>query len=177
MKVLSSEWAYRGFYSVRLDLLECDDGQQQVFTNLILENDAVVLLAQDPQKRWILVREYRHPTGLYLLGCAGGTMEKGEDPIVAGQRELLEETGYFSDEFELLGASYPFPGICNQKIYFVLAKNCVDTGKKHLDPLEKMETELWEDEALRRELKTSENINGLVCSALWYYQERTASQA
>lgn len=170
MKIVSSEWVYRGFYSLKQDLLEKEDGQRHPFTSLILEKDAVVILAQDLQQRWILVREYRHPTGRHLLGCAGGTMEVGENPIQAAQRELLEETGYFSKELELLGANYPFPGICNQKIYFVLAKNCINTGKTNLDPLEKIETELWEDQALKKELKTSDEINGLLCTALWYMQ-------
>lgn len=168
MKVVLSQVVHEGFYTVRQDILEKGDGSTHSFTSLILKADAVVVLAQDKQQRWILVREYRHPTRRSLLGCAGGTMEANETPIEAGKRELLEETGYLSDEIELIGTNYPFPGICNQKIYFVLAKNAVNTGKQHLDPLEKIETELWEDAALRKELLASDQINGLICSALWY---------
>ncbi len=168
MKVISSTWVYQGFYSLRQDHLEKTDGTSHPYTSLILAHDAVVVLAQDKEKRWVLVREYRHPTGKHLLGCAGGTMEPGESPIEAGQRELFEETGYWSDDMELLGANYPFPGICNQKIYFLLAKNAVFRGEKNLDPLELMETELWEDAQLREEIKSSDTINGLLCAALWY---------
>lgn len=174
MRVVSSEWVYEGFYSLKQDVLQKEDGSTHPFTSLILKADATVTLAQDTEGRWVLIREYRHPTGKLLLGCPGGTMEAGESPIEAGRRELLEETGYLAEDIVLLGSNYPFPGICNQKIYFLLAKNAVDTGKKQLDPLEKIETEIWTDAALRKELISSEEINGLIFTALWYYDLRSA---
>ena len=42
----------------------------------------------------VLVREYRHGTAEIMLELPSGTIEPGEAPLAAAQRELLEETGY-----------------------------------------------------------------------------------
>jgi ADP-ribose pyrophosphatase len=51
----------------------------------------------------ILVRQYRHGPGCVCLGLPAGAVTHGELPLVAAQRELLEETGYIADEWQGLG--------------------------------------------------------------------------
>jgi ADP-ribose pyrophosphatase len=167
-KVQSSELAYHGFFDIQKDVLERADGLTHAYTSLILSTDAAAVLAQDREGLWILNREYRHPTGQFLLGCPGGRLEVGEDPLVGGARELFEETGYWSDEIVLLGSSYPFPGLCNQVIYYLYAKNAFKKGEQHLDPFEFIQVELKTDEELREEIRKGVNIDGILCTALWY---------
>lgn len=159
---------YGDFYAVQEDLLSCSDGKKSSYLSLCLKDDAAVILAQDEQGRYILNREYRHPTRKYLLGCPGGRLEPGEDPLVGGLRELTEETGYTSDQIQILGSCYPFPGLCNQRIYFLWAKNCRKIGNQHLDSLECIVTELKEEKELHEEIKSSRSIDGILCTALWY---------
>lgn len=170
VKIQSSEKTTREFFSLHEDLLERSDGLTHTYTSLILSADATVILAQDKNGYWILNREYRHPTGQHLLGCPGGRLEIGEDPIQGGQREFFEETGYWSDEIIRIGTSYPFPGLCNQKIYFLLAKNAFKKGDQQLDPFEFIETELKTDQELKEEIRNGVNIDGILCTALWYAQ-------
>ncbi len=122
-KIQSSHLLYSGFFDLKQDLLEKPDGTTHLFTSILLETSAVVILAQDREGRWILNREYRHPTEKELLGPPGGRLEKGEDPLKGAQRELLEETGYWSEEIAHIGSCHPFPGICDQKIHYFFAKN------------------------------------------------------
>ena len=140
---------YSGFFDLRQDLLKKADGLTHLYTSLILSTDAVVVLAETEDHLWILNREYRHPTGLTLLGPPGGRLEKGEDPIIGGQRELFEETGYWSDDIEILGCCHPFPGISDQKIYYIWAKNAVKKGEQMLEPFEFIQVELKPDDVLR----------------------------
>jgi len=169
-KVHSSKFLHKEFFSLREDLLERSDGLKHSYTSLILPCDATVILAQDQEGRWILNREYRHPTGEILLGCPGGRLEPGENPITGGQREFFEETGYWSDDIQIIGTSYPFPGLCNQKIYFLLAKNAFKKGEQQLDPFEFIEVELKTHEELQEEIQKGHLIDSILCAALWYYQ-------
>jgi len=176
-KIQSTKTIFSGFFDVRQDILQRADGITHSYTSLILSTDATSILAQDPEGRWILNREYRHPIGSYILGCPGGRLENGEDPLLGGQREFFEETGYWSDEIELIGVAYPFAGVCNQKIYFLYAKNAVKKGPQTLDPFEFIQTELLTDEELRKEIASSNSlIDGILCSALWYKEMRSGSR-
>lgn len=166
--VQSSQILFSGFFDVRQDLLQRADGLTHSYNALIVTVPAAVILAQDPSGRWILNREYRHPTGETLLGLPGGRLEKGEDPIAGGQRELYEETGYWAEEIQLLGSCYPFPGICDQKMFYLFAKNAVFRGGQKLDPFEFIEIELKSDAELKEAILGGSNIDGNLCTALWY---------
>lgn len=168
LKVHSSRLVYSGFFSLRQDILEREGGFTHSYTSVVLSTDAVAVLAQDQNGLWILNREYRHPTGKNLLGPPGGRLEPNEEPIVGGQRELFEETGYWSDEIVRLGCCHPFPGICDQKITYVWAKNCVKKREQKLEPFEFIEVELKTDEELRQAIKSGANVDGNLCTALWY---------
>ena len=175
-KVHSSKIIFQGFFDLRQDMVEGEDGALHSYSSLILGTDATVILAQDPDGRWILNREYRHPTGRILLGCPGGRLEPEEDPIQGGQREFYEETGYWSDQIVLLGCSHPFPGLCNQKVYYLWAKNAFLKGKQQLDPFELIQTELKTDAELKREILAGNDIDSALCTALYYKELYEAAQ-
>ena len=167
-KVKSSQILYSGFFDLKQDLLERENGRTHLYTSLTLATDAVAVIAQTVDGLYILNREYRHPIGRTLLGPPGGRLEKGEDPINGGQRELFEETGYWSDEITIVGCCYPFPGLCDQKIYYLFAQNASKKGEQNLDPFEFIQTELKTDQELRQELKNQIDVDGNLCTALWY---------
>lgn len=167
-KVLSSKIVYDDFLKIREDIIELKNGSTRPYSCLLLPENAAIILAQDTEGNYIINYEYRHPSRLFLLGCPGGLLEKGEDPIEGGRRELLEETGYAADEIYLTGCAYPFPGICEQKIYYLWAKNAVKKQDPHLDPLEIIETQLKTEKELRQAIRTQSNIDAILCTALWY---------
>ncbi|RTH28708.1 NUDIX hydrolase, partial [Thermus scotoductus] len=47
----------------------------------------------------LLIRQYRHPTGKFLLEIPAGKVDPGETPLEAAQRELLEEVGARAGRF------------------------------------------------------------------------------
>src|SRR4051812_32206079 len=59
--------------------------------------DAVSVVARPADRRLVLVRQFRAGSRAESLETPGGLLEPGEDPLVAGARELLEETGYAGD--------------------------------------------------------------------------------
>jgi len=177
-KVQTTTLVYSGFFELHQDLLEREDGVTHPFTKLILGTNAVVVLAQTKEGRFILNREYRHSPGVTLLGPPGGRLEKDEDPILGGQREFHEETGYWSDDILLIGSSYPFPGICDQKIFYLWAKNAYKRGDQKLDEFEFIETELKTEQEMRDEiLLNGSHIDGNLCTALWYKDQFCYNQS
>ncbi len=53
----------------------------------------------------------------------GGRSEEGEEPLVSAQRELLEETGYVSDDWTLWREQDPVAKI-EWTVYTYIARNC-----------------------------------------------------
>jgi ADP-ribose pyrophosphatase len=169
-KLLSSKILHDGFFQLKQDLLEHSSGEIHPYTTLVLPVDAASVLAKDEAGRWILNREYRYPTGKHLLGAPGGRIDPNENPIDGARREFFEETGYWADHLEPLGVSYPFPGICNQRIHFFYAPRAIKKGSQKLDLLESIETELKTEEELRKEILSGGHVDGILCTALWYFQ-------
>jgi ADP-ribose pyrophosphatase len=166
-KVESSRILYSGFFDVRQDLLHREGVGTTPYTSLLLSN-AVATIAQTREGLWVVNREYRHPTGEYLLSCPGGRLEKEEDPMIGAQRELYEETGYWSDEMVLIGCCYPAPGLCDQKIFYFHGRNAYKKGEQRLDPFEFIQTELMTEEQLHDEIRLKQNVDAALCTALWY---------
>lgn len=62
-----------------------------------------------------------------------------EDTLVAAKRELLEESGYTSNDWVLWKEYSPFSKI-SWTIYTYIARNCVKKQQPHLDSGERIET-------------------------------------
>lgn len=167
-KILSTNYLHRGFFDVKQDVLEKEEGLTHPFTTLVLACSATSIIAQDEQGNYIINREYRHATGNYLLSLPGGRLEKGEDPLIGAQRELFEETGYFSNDLIKMGCSFPFPSICDQQIYFFWARNAVKKGNQKLDPFEFIHTELKTEEELEKEILQSDLVDSILLAAFAY---------
>lgn len=96
----------------------------------------------------LLVRQYRNALDRFTLEIpAGGLTGPDEPTIEAAARELEEETGYASDDLELLISIYPTVAYSNEKIDIYLAKNLRKTSQ-HLDEDEFLNVEEWEIEDL-----------------------------
>jgi len=165
-KVLNSKSLFKGYFEVQQDTIQRSDGQEIPYSHCVLSADAAVVIGQTADGHFILNREYRHPTKQYILGCPGGMLQEGEDPLVGGLREFYEESGYWSDSIELIGISYALPAICGQKTYYLWAKNAYLKGKQSLDPFEYIQTELMPEAKLHQELLSGATLDGILLTAL-----------
>ena len=167
--VKDSTLLFSGHFDLRQDLIENKEGKTHPYTSLILNTDSVCILAKTKEEKFVCLREYRHPTGSTILGLPGGRLEEGEDPIEGGMRELLEETGYWSDEVHIMGHCFPFPGVVDQRIVYLFAQNAYLKRATDHEPFEFIEVELKGSEELFKEAATNCNVDGILCTALWYY--------
>jgi ADP-ribose pyrophosphatase len=81
----------------------------------------------------VLVDQYRQSVGRVRTEFPAGAVDDGEEPIAAIQRELLEETGYASDEWHLLGMAPVYPALQTNRIYSFLALNAHRVTHQQLD--------------------------------------------
>ena len=88
----------------------------------------------------IMICKQKQPGTEAFTGVFGGRIDAGETPLEAAKRELLEETGYTSDEFMLWDAVQLFTHF-EFGIYLYIAKNCRKIAEPKLDKGEKIEVE------------------------------------
>jgi ADP-ribose pyrophosphatase len=89
--------------------------------------------------KFLCFRQTKYAVAGVSLAPVGGYLEPGEEPLVAAQRELVEETGYVADDWQSLG-SYAVEGNrgCGQA-YFFLARHARPVQPIHADDLEEQE--------------------------------------
>jgi ADP-ribose pyrophosphatase len=94
---------------------------------------AVAVAALDAEGQVLLVRQYRHACGDWLLEVPAGRVEPGEDRLAAAMRELEEETGHRARHWEVLREFFAAPGFCSELLTLFLARDLVRVGSGALE--------------------------------------------
>ncbi len=129
------------------------DGSIKIFEK-IKRPDTVNVFPVTPEGKIILTQQ-EQPGREPFIGAAGGIIDSGEDPLSAAKRELLEETGYETEEFILWYAVQRQTKI-DWVIYTFIAKKLKKVSDLKLDSGEKISLlEVTFDEFIR--LTTQDN--------------------
>lgn len=109
--------------------------------------DWVQVVALTPEKQLLLVQQYRFGNRTFTHELPGGAIEPGETPLEAGERELLEETGY-KGKAVLIAKTPANPATQNNNTWAVLVEDAVKVADMHLDDneritIEKMDFDNW----------------------------------
>jgi ADP-ribose pyrophosphatase len=113
---------------VRRDSVRLPDGCVST-REYVTHPGAVAVLALLDNGNLIMERQYRYPAGREFFELPAGKIDKGEDILVTGQRELLEETGYTAREWEHLTTTWPCIGYANERIEYFLARGLTLEGR------------------------------------------------
>lgn len=120
-KTISSQQIWQGkFLTLREDKVTLPNGHETI--RYIIEHPgAVAIIPVTKSKEIVMVEQFRKPIERVLLELPAGKLEKGEDPLISAQRELLEETGCVAGKIEKLGSFYSGPGFTDEILYLYLA--------------------------------------------------------
>jgi 8-oxo-dGTP pyrophosphatase MutT (NUDIX family) len=141
------------------------DGRRGLYC-VVYPGDNATIVAVDDAGRVRLIGEFLYTLQSREWGLPTGAVERGEEPLAAAQRELLEETGLAANDWKLLGA-YPLtPGIARQTSYIFLARG-LSQGQPRPEGTERIiQRTLPLDEALqavaRGEIRTAIAVIGLM---------------
>ena len=147
--------------------------------------DYVVVVATDENDDYICVRQFRQGikqvTNEFVAGgierCDGKeygsdrTETSAENALEAAKRELREETGFTSDDLELLVSIKTTVAFCNEKIDIYVARN-LKPGEQDLDEDEFVEYQAYEiDELIRRIYACEIQDSKTICAILAYKEK------
>ena len=158
-EILSSDYLIRRpWMTARKDKVQLPDGRINPEYWVVEYPDWVNVIAITKDGQFVMERQYRHAVGMtcYELPC--GVMEKGETPLQAAQRELMEETGYGNGEWKEIMTITPNPSSMSNFTHCFVATGVEKTGSQHLDATEELEVYLLTREEVLELLKGNQLI-------------------
>ena len=111
------------------------DGSYATFERLKRPNTIEVIAVKGDK---IVLAHQSQPTKEDFYSPFGGRAEEGEDPLVTAKRELLEESGLSSNNWELYKVYQPLHKI-DWEVYVFIARDCHKIAEPKLDAGEQIE--------------------------------------
>ncbi len=146
-----------------------------------------VVVATDPEGRFVCVRQYRHGIDEITTEFPAGAIEfkeKSDVPYItydnivatedeafeAAKRELLEETGYTSDNWKHLMTIPANATLANSRVHIYSATDCKRVGEQELDETEFLYVKLLSEEELLKRINGGDFKQALHVLAYYLYK-------
>ena len=129
---VSSEELLRGsFLQAKRDVVRLPDGSH-ASREYVCHPGAVVVVAELPDGRYVLERQWRYPLERAFTEFPAGKLNPGEDPLLCAQRELREETGYQARHWAYAGPVHLAIAYSTEVIHLFFARG-LSAGERQLD--------------------------------------------
>lgn len=115
------------WYKVRVDQVITHQGKALTYNVTELHHPSVFVVAMNSDGHILLQKNYRYTIDQTIWELPAGHSD-GQAPLEAAARELQEEDGLQSDEWQLLGRMYQATGTSNMPIDVCLAQNVRSSG-------------------------------------------------
>jgi ADP-ribose pyrophosphatase len=120
-KIHRQKLLHRGrVFDFTLDTVTLENGETVDLETIRHPGAAAIVAMPDPSSL-LLLRQFRHAVGGYILEIPAGTVDGRETPETCARRELIEETGFAGRSWEKLGEITPVPGYSDERIHLFLA--------------------------------------------------------
>lgn len=114
-------------------------------------------------------RQYRHGLGKTCFEIPAGVIEKGETPLEAAKRELMEETGYGEGEWKEIMSVSGNSSTTNNISHCFVAKGVKKIGAQHLDSTEDLEVVLLDRSQVWDLMVNDQVKQALMAAPLWRF--------
>ena len=128
LQMINRKTVWEGNF-IRALLLEYRDAKGEVRGWEAVErvncNGIVVIIPVTGEGDLLLIRQFRPVLDSYVIEFPAGLNDKGETLVEAARRELIEETGYTSESFELIAEGPVSSGLSTEVLTVFLARDAV----------------------------------------------------
>ena len=131
--------------------------------------DWVNVVAVTTDDQLVLIRQYRHGVGGVHYELCAGCVDPGEEPLVAAQRELLEETGYGGGHWQPLLTLSANPGTHTNLDYSFLATGVGKLQAQDLEPTEEISVHIVSKAQALALLEAGQIVQSLHAASLLRY--------
>lgn len=118
--------------------MKIDSENHSATFSILQAPDWINVIALTPDNEIILVEQYRYGVEKPTLELPGGVCDSGESPFDSSKRELIEETGYSSNDWVNLGNVSSNPAMQTNYTHTYLARSCSKTSEQQLDGNERI---------------------------------------
>ena len=119
-RTVSTRTAFTGrLLRLRVDTVLLDSGRRA--TREIVEHPGAVAICAWDGQQLAMVRQWRQAAGSVMLEIPAGTLDPGELPHTAAERELAEECGLAAAEWEEGPTFFTAPGFSTEQLTLFLA--------------------------------------------------------
>ncbi len=120
----------------------------------------------------LLEKQYKHAVEDFMIEFPAGYLDKNEDPLDAARRELLEETGHYSETISAIATFSHNPTKEIGKVHIFIAENIYKKQETNFDSTEDIELLILSYEQVNDMILHGEIWGtGTVAAALLFFQK------
>ena len=134
---------------------------------VIKKHPAVFIIPEENDKIY-LIKQYRYPIEKWTWELPAGSSD-GQDLLYAAKRELKEETGFKSDNWELVDVFHLSPGLSNNTTHLFVARNLIQTNHNTQKEEGIINMEKFTKDQIKTMIKENEIVGAPTIAALTLY--------
>lgn len=143
--------------------------------DIVRHQGSVVVLPVDAtgsEPRILLIRQYRYASDEMMWEIPAGRIDDGEQPLEAGKRELVEETGFTARKWKRALSFYASPGFMDEIMHILLAED-LTSGKATPEEDERITKRFFPLSTVVNMINSGKIRDGkTIAGVLWYAQKR-----
>lgn len=160
-------------FRVFRDVREAPHTSEEHVFHLVESPDWVNILPITSDGRFVMVEQFRHGSDSVTLEIPGGLVDPTDgSPLEAARREMVEETGFDSDDVRFLGVVSPNPAIQTNRCFSYVAYDAREVRPQSLDGAEDILVRLVDPVEVPRLVGDGRVNHALVLTALYLFDRR-----
>lgn len=169
-KTLSQRYLIeKPWLTARVDKVELPTGAVIDEYYVLEYPDWVNTIAITKEGKFVFVRQYRYALGKTVNELCAGVIEKGEEPMAAARRELMEETGFGGGNWQEWMTISANPSTHTNLNHCFLATDVELLSEQHLDEGEDVQVRIFTRQEVEDMLQKGEVWQSLMAAPLWKY--------